>query len=134
MSSYRFCMQGCVAYRRRLNSTESKLPPTRMSRRTTTVYAINDAVEAVARVRWPVSKHTMSGLVCITKGPADAEEALDSDASSTQTSGSSKRLTICPAQGGSHRSGVNVAMVSQAPNVATVRIDGQSKAIKQLSK
>ena len=76
MSSYRFCMQGCVAYRRKLNSTESKLPPTRMSRRTTTVYAISDAVEAVARVRWPGSKHTMSGLVCITKGPADAEEAL----------------------------------------------------------
>ena len=110
MSSYRFCMQGCVAYRRKLNSTESKLPPTRMSRRTTTVYAISDAVEAVARVRWPVSKHTMSGLVCITKGLADsdAEETLDSDASSTQTSGSSKRLTICPAQDGSHRSGVNV--------------------------
>eukprot|EP01046_Picozoa_sp_COSAG06_P063837 COSAG06_NODE_14996_length_1107_cov_3.764881_2_plen_124_part_00 len=110
--SYRFCMQGCVAYRRKLNSTESKLPPTRMSRRTTTVYAINDAIEAVARVRWPVSKHTMSGLVCITKGPADAEDALDSDASSTQTSGSSKRLTICPAQGGSHRSGVDVTTIS----------------------
>ena len=105
--SYRF-LSACVAYRCKLNSTESKLPPTRMSRRTTTVYAISDAVEAVARVRWPVSKHTMSGLVCITKGPADAEEALDSDASSTQTSGSSKRLTICPAHGGSHRSGVNV--------------------------